>query len=96
MANPRHQERSFESSAAQVEYKVGEEATRATRDIADFNKRAARTNVDMLRSGMETARHLGVERRTNVLAGEAEHRSIWACARLSGRGNGCDARASIP
>jgi phasin family protein len=61
MANSRHQERSFESSAAQVEYKVGEEATRATRDIADFNKRAARTNVDMLRSGMETARHLGVE-----------------------------------
>ena len=58
MANPRHQERSFESSAAQVEYKVEEEATRATRDIADFNKRAARTNVDMLQSGMETARHI--------------------------------------
>ena len=58
MANPRHQERSFELSAAQVEYKVEEEATRATRDIADFNKRAARTNVDMLQSGMETARHI--------------------------------------
>jgi Phasin protein len=58
MANPRHQERSFEASAEQVEHKVGEEAARATRNIADFNERAARTNVDMLQSGMETARHI--------------------------------------
>ncbi len=58
MANPRHQERSFESSAEQVEHKVGEEASRATRSIADFTDRTARTNVDMLQSGMETARHI--------------------------------------
>ena len=35
-----------------------EEATRATRNIADFSERAARTNVDMLHSNMETARHI--------------------------------------
>jgi phasin family protein len=58
MANPRHQERSFEASAEQVEHKAGEEAARATRNIAGFNERAARTNVDMLQSGMETARHI--------------------------------------
>jgi phasin family protein len=58
MANPRHQERSFESSAEQAERKLGEEATHATRNIADFNERATRTNVDMLQSGMETARHI--------------------------------------
>ena len=66
MANPRHQERSFESIAEQSERKLGEEATHAThniadhatRNIADFTERATRTNVDMLQSGMETARHI--------------------------------------
>jgi phasin family protein len=58
MANPRQQERSFESSAEQVEHKVAEEATRASRNVADFSERAARTNVDMLQSGMETVRHI--------------------------------------
>jgi len=58
MANPRHQGRTFEASTEQVEHMVGEEATRATRNIADFSERAARTNVDMLQSGMETARHV--------------------------------------
>jgi phasin family protein len=58
MANPRQQERSFESSAEHVEHKMGEEATRASRNVADFSERAARTNVDMLQSGMETARHI--------------------------------------
>ncbi len=58
MANPRHQERSFEASTEQVEHKMGEEATRATRNIADFSERAARSNVDMLHSNMETARHI--------------------------------------
>ncbi len=58
MANPRHQERSFEATAEQAERKLGEEATYATRNIADFNERATRTNVDMLQSSMETARHI--------------------------------------
>jgi len=58
MANPRHQERPFESSGDQVERKMAEEANRVTRNIADFGEHAARTNVDMIQGGMETVRHL--------------------------------------
>ena len=56
MANPR-QDRPFESTTEQTG-KVTEEATRVTRNVADFSERAARTNIDMLQSGMETARHI--------------------------------------
>ena len=57
MANPRHQEQGSQS-AEQSEHKVAEEATRATRNIADFGARAASTRADMLQSGMETVRHI--------------------------------------
>jgi phasin family protein len=58
MANPRQHERPFESSADQPERKIAEEANRATRNLADFGEHAARTNVDMIQGGMESARHL--------------------------------------
>jgi hypothetical protein len=57
MANLR-QDRPFESTTEQATGKVTEEATRATRNVADFSERAARTNLDMFQSGMETARHV--------------------------------------
>ena len=55
MANPRQ---SFESSAEQAERKIADEANRMTRNLADFGEHAARTNADMIESGMETVRHL--------------------------------------
>jgi aminoglycoside phosphotransferase family enzyme len=57
MANPR-QDRSIESATEQAGKVTEEEATRATRNVADFSERAARTNLDMFQSGMETARHV--------------------------------------
>src|SRR5262245_10327351 len=57
MANPRQQERPFESSTEQAERKIADETNRVTRNVADFGEHAARTNVDMIQGGMETARH---------------------------------------
>jgi hypothetical protein len=73
MANPRQHERPFESSADQPERKIAEEANRTTRNIADFGEHAARTNVDMVQSGMETVRHLwqSTAELTSSLAGRA-------------------------
>jgi len=56
MANLR-QDRPFDSTTEQTG-KVTEEATRATRNVADFSERAARTNLEVFQSGMETARHV--------------------------------------
>jgi len=58
MANPRQHEQPFESAIEQPKRKIAEEANRATRNIADFGEQAARTNVEMVQEGMETARHL--------------------------------------
>jgi hypothetical protein len=57
MANPR-QDRSIESATEQAGNVTEQEATRAPRNVADFSERAARTNLDMFQSGMETARHV--------------------------------------
>jgi hypothetical protein len=51
MANPRQ---SIESSVEQAERKIADEANRVTRNVADFGEHAARTNADMIQSGMET------------------------------------------
>jgi hypothetical protein len=48
MANPRQHERPFESATDLPERKIVEEATRATRNIADFGEQAARTNFEMV------------------------------------------------
>jgi len=56
MANPRQHERPFESATDLPDRKIAEEANRVTRNIADFGEQAARTNIEMVEGGMETAR----------------------------------------